>query len=113
MDHFIITRWQECLAVLGKGYDTCGVTAVRDNKLSPGRYTFYADNFYWGASYLRNTSFHYAGNFWWARCTHINRLPRISMLNQTDRFQAELWIGKARHIKVAECMNTLAFYYRR
>lgn len=113
MEHFIVTRWQECMAVFSKGYDTCGVTVIRDHPSFLHRSLFYADQFYGGASYSKNTSFTYGGNYWWATCRHINRLPRISTLNQTDRYQAEDWIGKAHNTKVAECMNTLEFFHRR
>lgn len=36
---------------------------------------------------------HYSGNFWMAKCSYINTLPRIDSLNTKDRMQAEFWIG--------------------
>jgi len=35
---------------------------------------------------------HYSGNFWTAKCSYINELPRIDP-NQTEYLLAEMWIG--------------------
>jgi hypothetical protein len=65
---------------------------------------------------------HYSGNFWWARCQHINKLvdPLSSTNNQTfmdatntlsncigsrDRYFPEAWVGSAPRFRPADCMS--------
>lgn len=53
MQYWNIEKWQECVAKLDEGYDTCGA-AFLNNPPHP----FYAGNFYWAkASYLRRCKF--------------------------------------------------------
>jgi hypothetical protein len=49
MQYWNIEKWQECVAKLDEGYDTCGASFL-NNPPHP----FYAGNFFWAkASYLR------------------------------------------------------------
>lgn len=87
-----------CIEVLGK-YDTCG----------------------WRVSPI--PFIHYSGNFWWAKCSHINRLihPASNRLNSTfievsknlsrcsyhdGRYFAELWVTSSPTINPADCMDS-------
>ena len=36
---------------------------------------------------------HFSGNFWWARSEYVNKLPKIDLLERTNRWAAEFWIG--------------------
>lgn len=67
---------------------------------------------------------HYSGNFWWAKCSYVNKLvdPMISKTNETfivaamnelngcvglrGRYFAETWIGTGPRIYPADCMNS-------
>lgn len=49
MEYWNIERWQDCVAKLDEGYDTCGASYLNNPP-----YPFYAGNFFWAkASYLR------------------------------------------------------------
>jgi hypothetical protein len=66
-----------------------------------------------GALLHRVAPFHFPGNFWIAKCSYVNTLPRIHTLNTTDRMGAEFWIGMGANssdvfkacweVKVTEC----------
>jgi hypothetical protein len=89
MEHFVVTRYHECLAALERGFDTCGVNL----KPLPRR--------------------HYSGNFWWARCRFVNTLPSVTSLDQTDRFAAEYWLSHAPAWRPKVCFNvTYDMYWR-
>lgn len=83
--------------MLAMGYETCGVMALKkhpDVKVP--------------------LQFFYAGNFFWATCTHINRLPSIASLNHSNRYEAEGWLGMAaQNISVSEYMGNTLFTSRR
>jgi len=75
MNHFVISRYRDCLHHLGCGYATCGAL-------------------------LYGEALMYAGNFWWARCDYLRRLrpPRPSEADlgsaapDKGRYLAELWV---------------------
>lgn len=71
MMYYNVTRWRDCVQKLKDGHETCGVKLLEANSRYPK---------------------HYSGNFWWATSEYIKRLPKVSELNQGDRFQAEFWI---------------------
>jgi len=79
MEYFTIDKWKECVEYLNE-YDCCG--------------TDY---------YPSETSSFFAGNFWWANASYINKLNE-KYLNSSDRLDRELWIGSFPHIK-AKCLN--------
>jgi len=71
MEYFIIDKFDSCLFLLSKDYDACGVNLVDD------------------------PSWHFSGNFWWAKSDYIKKLPAIDSLDREFRWNAELWIGAA------------------
>lgn len=90
LEYFNIDNWKISVdALKSKNYDVAG-----------GLYnTFYADAH-------RIYENYYSGNFWWADCNYINRLPNLSTTyiktlskeNISDhRMECELWIGKSQH----------------
>jgi hypothetical protein len=75
MNYFVLDKWQLCHRLLFfTNYTTCGAILTFDSKRKPGWNTYYA------------------GNMWWAKCSHINRLTRIEKLDQKDRYIAELYV---------------------
>lgn len=51
MEYFLIKKWRDCVANLDSGDDTVGIFMQTEPKL------------------------HYSGNFWWARGSHLQKLP--------------------------------------
>lgn len=106
MMYFVIKRWRDCKAMLDLGYDACGVLAITDHpeirsplmKIDGG----------WRMP-LKNTNagynFFYGGNFYWASCRYIKRLPFPGFLDVNNRYMAEAWIGMAKNSRIAECDN--------
>jgi len=47
-----------------------------------------------GPIFSNRFSPHFSGNFWIAKCSYINTLPRMHEVDTTDRLQGEFWIGK-------------------
>jgi hypothetical protein len=75
MNHFVLDKWQLCYGLLfSTNYTTCGAILTLDGLRKPGWNTYYA------------------GNMWWAKCSHINRLTRIEKLDKNDRYIAELYV---------------------
>jgi hypothetical protein len=75
MNHFVLEKWQMCSELLfSTNYTTCGALLAFDSLRQPGRNTYYA------------------GNMWWAKCSHINRLMRIEKLDLNNRYNAELYV---------------------
>lgn len=73
MMYYNVTKWQDCVAKLREGYETCGCKLYEHQKGFPK---------------------HYSGNFWWATSDYIKRTPRVEELDHSDRFQAEFWMCK-------------------
>jgi hypothetical protein len=48
-------------------------------------------SFNWGPAHLHYG--HFAGNFWWARSEYIARLADVTLMDWSNRFRAETWIG--------------------
>lgn len=78
MEYFTFGRWKECIDLLDE-YDCVGTewedeAHVNDTKL---------------------VSPHYAGNFWWANASYINKLDPnyLYIRNDWSRWQGEFWIG--------------------
>jgi hypothetical protein len=75
MNHFVLDKWQLChRLLLSTNYTTCGAIMTFDGVRKPGWNTYYA------------------GNMWWAKCSHVNRLTRIEKIDQNDRYNAELYV---------------------
>jgi hypothetical protein len=68
MEYFTIQNFEKCLEALNE-YDACGVNLTTQ----PMK--------------------HFSGNFWWSKSSHIKKLPKISSLNKSYRWNAEFWIG--------------------
>jgi len=75
MNHYILRKWKDNIKRLDKGYDLCGVKLL-DDKSAPAY------------------KLHYSGNFFWFRSVYVMKLPLVDSMNITNRFEAELWIGK-------------------
>lgn len=76
MNYWNIKRWKDAVQKLNDGHDTCGVKL--QYATDPPAYQT-----------------HYSGTFWWATSDYLKKLPKISSLKITDRFQGEFWIGMA------------------
>lgn len=75
MNYYILDKWHHCYRLLSStNYTTCGIALTFDSVRVRGWNTYYA------------------GNMWWAKCSHINRLTRIEKLDQKDRYMAELYV---------------------
>jgi hypothetical protein len=64
MEYFVIERHQDCIGALAKGSSTCG------------------------ANYMPGPP-HYSGNFWWAKCSCVSKLPPVPA---TERLASEQWL---------------------
>ena len=92
MEHFVLSRSRSCLASLRNGASACGV------QLNTRPYIF--DTFPGGAARF------YAGNFWWARCEHVNHLPDVGKMRAwKDKRLAEAWIGFAEKACMMNCVH--------
>lgn len=60
LEYWTIDRWQDNVANLDLGYETCGTNLITDPFLGIDRVP-------------RNWN-HYSGNFWWARASYIKKL---------------------------------------
>lgn len=81
MEYWNLEKWQECVAKLDEGYDTCG------------------------ASFLNNPPHpFYAGNFFWARASYLRRCKRLKRPSENGfkpqfsgqphhRYDYECWHG--------------------
>ena len=74
MNHYNIKQYKEAIKMLRKGYDTCGVKLL--GKKDPPVHKV-----------------HYSGNFFWFKSSYVARIEDPCLCNQSDRFQAEFWIG--------------------
>lgn len=89
LNHFVLDKWQMCYELLSStNYTTCGSILTLDSMRKPQWNTYYA------------------GNMWWAKCSHVNRLTRIKHIDQSDRYMAELYITSEPAIGHFNCYNT-------
>ncbi len=79
MESVVLDNHAACCELLGE-YDACGSG--------------------WRLTGFGQDRPHFAGNFWWARASHLRALPRPTDLNLADRYEAEFWIGKRADIKI-------------
>jgi hypothetical protein len=89
MNHFVLKKWRLCYDLLAStDHTTCGSMLTLDNMRKAG----------WNK--------YYAGNMWWAKCSHINRLTRIEKLDQADRYIPELYVTSEPDIGHFNCFAT-------
>ena len=75
MNYFILDKWHHCHGLLSTtNYTTCGAILTHDSVRVSGWNTYYA------------------GNMWWTKCSHVNRLTRLAKIDQKDRFLAEIYV---------------------
>ena len=77
MEEIVIDKYRECLEML-KTHDVC----ARD----------------WTENGFGAYHPHSPGNFWWTKSSYLRKLPRVHTLNQSDRYEAEFWIGRSKPI---------------
>jgi hypothetical protein len=81
MERCLIDDWGKC-AIKLKDFDTCGV------------------------EFRSGPKPHYSGNFWWATCEHIKRLPLPVVV--PDRLFAEMWVlGSVQPLANLSCVGCL------
>ena len=85
MEQFILTEWRDCVEALLAGNVACGVNLKGLD-----------DGMSWR---------HFSGNFWWARCDHINRLPPPLDLG-TPYFKQHSGMKSRRHYAEAWILDT-------
>ncbi|CAF0890989.1 unnamed protein product [Adineta steineri] len=75
LNYFVLDNWQLCYnLLLSTNYTTCGAIMAFDRVRKAGWNTYYA------------------GNMWWAKCSHVNRLTRLEKFDLKDRHLAELYV---------------------
>jgi hypothetical protein len=90
MNYFVLDKWRLCYDILAStNYTTCGSILAFDSERKAGWNTYYA------------------GNMWWAKCSHINQLTRIENLNQSDPQLAELYVTSEPAIGHFNCYATI------
>lgn len=81
MEKCLIDDWGKCVIKL-KDFDTCGV------------------------EFRSGPKPHYSGNFWWATCEHIKKLPLPVVV--PDRYYAEKWVlGSVQPLANLSCVGCL------
>ena len=84
MEYFLIDKWKDCLEHLNY-YDTLGSNCIN---------TFDKDDIM--VSVNGNHNYHYSGNFWWSKKSHIDKLAYLpedlSDKSIYTRCRAENWI---------------------
>lgn len=93
MEHFIITRHQDCIAALSE-HDICGIN--------------------WHSSWCR----FFGGNFWWARSDYVRSLPDIRSLepipgrDHSPRHVCERWVGENPAVRAISLHESRTHHYR-
>lgn len=85
LEYFTIHQWKQCIPKL-KEYDTVGTEYSYETGLI---------NQETGITEWENNP-HYAGNYWWANATYINKLDPNYLYNTEKgwtRYRSEFWIG--------------------
>jgi hypothetical protein len=85
LEYFVINKWEECAQDLNE-YD-CAGTEWKDYSLLQDQNT---------QEYVKEPNSHYAGNFWWANASYIQKLDLDYIYNEKDergRYRSEFWIG--------------------
>jgi len=85
LEYFVIHQWKKCISLL-KNYDTVGTEYNYETGLI---------NQETGETLWQQNP-HYAGNFWWANASYINKLDPTYLYNTQygwTRYRSEFWIG--------------------
>jgi hypothetical protein len=96
MEYYVIDKWKECVSMLDE-YDCCGTDYYPTGK------TIWSDG---SVSEPKEGTTFFAGNFWWANASHINKLDN-KYLESDYRLDRELWIGS-----IPECKGKCLHYSR-
>lgn len=85
LEYFVIHHWEKCVEDLNQ-YDCVGSEWINDSLL-------------WDSDlqqYVQDINPHYAGNFWWANASYIQKLDINVIYNDKKgwgRWQSEFWVG--------------------
>lgn len=74
LNYGVLEKWKDCIKALDDGYDTAGV------------------------NYQTFPHFHYSGNFWWSKASHIKMLPdpaTYEWWNELKRNSSDPWFRQA------------------
>ena len=52
-----------------------------------------------GVNHMKSPD-HFSGNYWWFNRNYIDRIKKLSTLDQKDRYMAEQWICMSRYAKI-------------
>jgi hypothetical protein len=84
MEYFLIENWKNCIYYLNK-YDTLGNNLINDYCFDINKITV-----------NKSHAYHYSGNFWWSKKSHIDKLPYLNInIDENSsylRYIAENWI---------------------
>lgn len=70
LNHFNIVKWRDCQNKIRNGADLCGVKLIQAG----------------------THPMHYSGNFFHFDSEYVKKLKPVESLNQTNRFEAEMWV---------------------
>ena len=107
LEYFVINKWEECVQDLNE-YDCVG-TEWKDYSLLQDQNT---------QEYVKEPNLHYAGNFWWANASYIQKLDLDYIYNERDekgRYRSEFWIGtknpnyKSYHNSGKKCLYDFSY----
>ncbi len=94
MEYYTIDKWRDCVKYLDE-YDCCGTDYY------PTGQTMWSDG---SVSEPKKGTTFFAGNFWWANASYINKLDD-KYLESDYRLDRELWIGG-----ISECNGKCLHY---
>lgn len=87
MNYYNLTRWGDCMdKLIDGGYDLCGVKLRYETD---------------GPAY----ELHYSGNFFWFKSEYVKKLVPIDTIDNTNRYEAEMWIGSAEPKAATLCQD--------
>lgn len=85
LEYFVIGKWKNCVQDLNE-HDCVGAE-WNDYSISQDQNT---------QEYVKEPNSHYAGNFWWANASYIQKLDLDYIYHKKDergRYRSEFWIG--------------------
>lgn len=105
MEYWLVTRFRRCLRLMMEhNLDTLGGNVVNLCPDKSRKHIFQVNP---------DHCFHYSGNFWWARASHLLQLPDLETYRQHEyddhdlyRLRAENWIlSRYPHTRSGECFR--------
>ena len=88
MNYFVLDNWHLCYRLLSStNYTTCGSALAFYSTNPIGRNIFYA------------------GNMWWAKCSHVNQLDRLDKFDQSNRYEAESYVTSIPNMVYFNCFS--------